>query len=158
MRFIARFSLVLLLLTPVLSHAYEWPKVNFSYGVGLRYGVLSSPMPLVNVYRSFGDTSVFFEGVGSVGFIIGNIGVAHKVSKHVGVTLSKIEGGSIGPAFFGYKLGTIYNSNEFNQSGWETSLAIYSITDYYDESIYPDAENWVSKDLLFPSISFGYQW
>jgi len=157
MRFIARFLLVLLLI-PVSSHAYEWPKVNFSYGVGLRYGVLSSPVPLVNVYRSFGDTSVFFEGVGSVGFIIGNIGVAHKVSKHVGVTLSRIEGGSMGPGFFGYKLGAIYNSNEFNQSGWETSLEIYSITNYYGEYAIADAVNWVSEDLLFPSISFGYQW
>ncbi len=155
MRFIARFFLVFLLLTPVLSYADGWPKVNFSYGVGLRYGVFTFPLPLVNISKSFGDTSLFAEGVGSAVLISGHIGVAHKLSKHVGITLSRIEGGFIGPVFFGYKLGAIYNSNEFNERGWETSFGLYSLT---LENLIADANQKTREELLVPSISFGYQW
>ena len=127
---------------PVSSHS--------GAGIGLRYGIASFPLPLININKRF-DKSVFFiEGVlGSI-IIIGAAGINYQLSQKSSTSLAMVQGGSIGVGFSGYKLGYTFNSNQFNQEGWEISLELYSLTNTYTY----DGLN--TKHQFIPTISLGY--
>lgn len=126
-------------LFPITASADAGIDIRIGVGVGLRYGVVSAPIPLINISKMVGNSVIYTEAVLTPFLLAGSVGYSHKLSEHTGFTLSKIYGGSIGPKFTGYKIGVTYNSHEFNKQGWETSLDYYAMTMKYSDSSSPQS-------------------
>jgi len=155
-------SLVLVSLFVLISHVEEVKAdsdINFnaSVGLGLRYSGWTFPFPLVNLNAKLGSGVVFVEGSASIMAFIATAGYEYKLTNNSSIYLAKNTGFTINSEISGYKVGYIYNSNEFNKRGWVTSIELYR----FDESIGNDGSfggSMAGKNIkLIPSISFGYQ-
>lgn len=149
----------ILSLFPTLAQADLGIDFRIGIGMGLRYGVASAPLPLINISKTMGDSVIFTEAVLTPFLLAGSVGYSHELSQKTGFTVSKIYGGSIGPKFSGYKVGVTYNSNEFNKKGWEVALDYYAMTMKYNESSRaPDQPKRKNESKSTPSLSLGYHW
>jgi hypothetical protein len=151
------FVLSLLIVASVQeARAESLLNLHASVGLGFRYGGWTFPFPHLNANTQLGNGVLFVEGSASVLAFLGSVGYEYKLSDRNSAYLARTIGFTLESDFSGYKVGYSYNSNGFNQSGWVTSIEVYS---FVQALIAPNSNNYFEENFnIMPSISFGYQW
>lgn len=156
--YLSSVFLVLLTIFSSFNQVRAESLINFhaSAGLGMRYSGWTFPFPSLNVNTKLGNGVLFVEGSASVLAFVGSVGYEYPLSSNGALYLAKQTGFTLGSDLSGYKIGYVYNSNGFNQSGWVTSIELYRFVKTFNNK---ESDYYMDKSShVIPSISFGYQW
>ena len=138
-------------------------KLNYEIaaGVGLRYGRITFPTPLLKVSKHFNSSNIFLETT-IIPTMMATAGYAYRVTDRDSFHLASFIGENMPEEdengqysketpFYGFKIGYRYHSDHLDKSGWETSIELHAIKKTGNASTIPEYDT-------VPTIAFGYHW